>query len=117
MLLLSPFAINGMILPNRVVVPAVVTDRYLRYAEGHVGLIVVEATSIHGGKSGPLLRLSDASFIPGHRDLARRVHDCSPAKIVPQIIHFMKVARSGWRQTIDSLAAADIELIIAQFAA
>src|SRR3546814_1419924 len=28
---------------------------------------------------------------------------------VPQIIHFLKVARSGWRQTIDSLSPPEIE--------
>ncbi len=131
MKLLSPLRINGMTLPNRAVVPAMVTrlsgedgyvnaaviERYLRYAEGRVGLIVVEATAIHGNKSGPLLRLSDASFVPGHRELARRVHDASDSKIVPQIIHFLKVARSGWRQRIDSLSSADIDLIVDQFAA
>ncbi len=131
MKLLTPLAINGMTLPNRVVVPAMVTrlsgedgyvndaviERYLRYAEGQVGLIVVEATAIHGNKSGPLLRLSDASFIPGHRALVRRVHDASASRIVPQIIHFLKVARSGWRQTIDSLETAEIDLIVEQFAA
>jgi 2,4-dienoyl-CoA reductase-like NADH-dependent reductase (Old Yellow Enzyme family) len=131
MKLLSPLTINGMTLPNRVVVPAMVTrlssedgyvnepviERYQRYAEGRVGLIVVEATAIHGNKSGPLLRLSDQSFIPGHRELVRRVHAVSASKIVPQIIHFLKVARSGWRQRIDSLSAADIDLIVDQFAA
>ena len=108
-----------MTIPNRVLVPAMVTrlsgedgfvnqpiiDRYVRYAEGHVGLIVVEATAIHGAKSGPLLRISDDQFVAGHRELVRRVHDAGPSKIVPQIIHFMKVARSGWRQTIDMLDA------------
>ncbi len=131
MKLLAPLDINGMTIPNRVVVPAMVTrlsgedgyvngpviERYLRYAEGHVGLIVVEATAIHGNKSGPLLRLSDDAFIPGHRELVRRVQGASDSKIVPQIIHFLKVARSGWRQTIDSLSTAEIELIIDQFGA
>ena len=79
MKLLEPLDINGMVLPNRVIVPAMVTrlsgedgyvnddiiDRYARYAEGHVGLIVVEATAIHQSKSGPLLRLSDDAFVPG----------------------------------------------------
>jgi 2,4-dienoyl-CoA reductase-like NADH-dependent reductase (Old Yellow Enzyme family) len=131
MILLAPLRINGMTLPNRVVVPAMVTrlsgedgyvnapviDRYLRYAEGQVGLIVVEATAIHGNKSGPLLRLSDDSFIPGHRELVNRVHAVSNSKIVPQIIHFLKVARSGWRQTIDSLTTEDIDRIVDQFGA
>jgi 2,4-dienoyl-CoA reductase-like NADH-dependent reductase (Old Yellow Enzyme family) len=43
------------------------------------------------------------------------VHDTSDSKIVPQIIHFMKVARSGWRQTIDLLSIEDIDLIVEQF--
>lgn len=128
--LLAPLAVNGMRLPNRVVVPAMVTrlsgedghvnqdviDRYRRYAQGHVGLIVVEATAVHSSKSGPLLRLSEDGFIAGHRDLVRQVHDASDSKVVPQIIHFLKVARSGWRQTIDSLSEAEIETIIGQFA-
>lgn len=131
MKLLEPITINGLTVPNRVAVPAMVTrlsgedgfinpnviDRYVRYAQGHVGLIVVEAMAIHGSKSGPLLRISDDRFIPGHRELVRRVHDSGPSKIVPQIIHFMKVARSGWRQTIDQLSTADIDLIVEQFAA
>jgi 2,4-dienoyl-CoA reductase-like NADH-dependent reductase (Old Yellow Enzyme family) len=94
-----------------------VIDRYVRYAEGHVGLIVVEATAIHGSKSGPLLRLSEDRFIPGHRELVQRVHDAGPSKIVPQIIHFMKVARTGWRQTVDMLSPQEIDAIIDQFAA
>src|SRR5215472_17592462 len=118
-----------MRLANRVLVPAMVTrlsgedgfvnpgiiERYVRYAEGHVGLIVVEAMAIHGSKSGPLLRISDDKFTPGHAELVRRVHDSGPSKIVPQIIHFMKVARSGWRQTIDQLSPQDIDLIVEQF--
>ncbi len=129
MRLLQPLNINGMVLPNRVVVPAMVTrlsgedglvqgdvvDRYVRYAAGRVGLIVVEATAVHGTKSGPLLRLSDDAFIPGHRELAQRVHETSDSKVVPQIIHFMKVARSGWRQTIEMLEIADIKGIIRDF--
>ena len=131
MKLLEPLRINRVTLPNRIAVPAMVTrlsgedgvvnadviDRYVRYAEGHVGLIVVEATAVHDAKSGPLLRLSDDSFIPGHAELVRRVHDVSDSKVVPQIIHFMKVARSGWRQTIDTLAPADIDRIVEQFGA
>ncbi len=109
MKILEPLKLNGVTLPNRIAVPAMVTrlsgedgfvnqpiiDRYVRYAEGHVGLIVVEATAVHSNKSGPLLRLSDDEFISGHRELTRQVHDTSDSKVVPQIIHFLKVARSG----------------------
>lgn len=129
MKILEPLKLNGVTLPNRIAVPAMVTrlsgedgfvnqpiiDRYVRYAQGHVGLIVVEATAVHTNKSGPLLRLSDDEFIPGHRELTKQVHDTSDSKVVPQIIHFLKVARSGWRQTIDSLSEEDIERIIDEF--
>lgn len=127
--LLSPFPINGMVLPNRLVVPAMVTrlsgedglvnkeitDRYVRFAKGQVGLIVVEAMAVHGAKSGPLLRISDDTFKPGLTDLAKRVHDTSDSKVMPQIIHFLKIARSGWRQKIEDLSKDDIKLIIEQY--
>lgn len=129
MKLLEPLDINGMVIPNRVMVPAMVThlckedgfvapdtiDRYVRYAKGGAGLIVVEAMAIHQVKSGPLLRISDDRYISGLRELTRRVHETSDSKIVPQIIHFMKVARSGWRQTADTLALQDIDRIVEQF--
>ncbi|HEY6171003.1 MAG TPA: NADH:flavin oxidoreductase [Candidatus Kapabacteria bacterium] len=127
--LLSPFPIKGMVLPNRLVVPAMVTrlsgedglvnkeitDRYVRFAKGQVGLIVVEAMAVHGAKSGPLLRISDDTFKPGLTDLAKRVHDTSDSKVMPQIIHFLKIARSGWRQKIEDLSKDDIKLIIEQY--
>lgn len=131
MKLLEPLDINGMVLPNRVLVPAMVTrlsgedglvnqdviDRYLRYAQGQVGLIVVEAMAIHGARSGPLLRISEDRFIPGHKELVDQVHGASDSRIVPQIIHFMKVARSGWRQTIESLSPEEIDGIVEMFGA
>lgn len=129
MKLFEPLDINGMVIANRILVPAMVTrlsgedgfvnqdilDRYIRYAQGEIGLIVLEATAVHSSKSGPLLRLSDDHFIDGHRDLVRRVHDTSESKIVPQIIHFMKVARSGWRQTLDMLSTEDLDRIVEEF--
>ena len=131
MKLFEPLDINGMVIPNRTLVPAMVTrlsgedglvnqsiiDRYARYAQGNVGLIVVEAMAIHEAKSGPLLRIGHDRFIEGHAALTRQIHDTSDSKVVPQIIHFMKVARSGWRQTIDMLSTEEIDAIIEQFAA
>ncbi len=130
MLLMTPFDINGMRLANRLVLTAMVTRlsgedglvnddvraRYLRFAKGEVGLIVVEAMAVHSAKSGPLLRISEDRFVPGLRDLARAVHDSSPVKIVPQVIHFLKVARSGWRQRITDLSKEDIRVIVQQYA-
>lgn len=129
MKLLEPITINGMKVPNRVMVPAMVTrlsgedgfvneaisDRYVRYAQGEVGVIVVEAMAIHGSNAGPLLRISDDKFVPGLKEMVRKIHDASDSKVVPQIIHFLKIARSGWRQTVDMLTLEDIELIIRQF--
>lgn len=129
MKLFEPLAIGSMTLPNRVMVPAMVTrladeegwvtpeisDRYVRYAEGNVGLIVVEAMAVHHSKAGPLLRISDDKFIPGLAGMVKRIHDTSDSKVVPQIIHFMKISKSGWRQTIDLLSIEDIDLIVEQF--
>src|SRR6478672_10306287 len=126
MLLFEPFPIRSMTLPNRLVLPAMVTRlsgedgvvnddiraRYVRYAQGEVGLIVVEAMAVHQSKSGPLLRICSDEFKPGLTDLVRRCHDAGPSKIVPQIIHFLKISRSGWRQTVDMLSAKEIEDIV-----
>jgi 2,4-dienoyl-CoA reductase-like NADH-dependent reductase (Old Yellow Enzyme family) len=129
MKLFEPLNAGGMLLPNRIMVPAMVTrlsgedgfvsqdiiDRYVRYAQGESGLIVVEAMAIHNVKSGPLLRISDDKFIPGLADLVKRMHDISDCKVVPQIIHFLKIAKSGWRQTVDMLSLADIDQIVEEF--
>jgi len=129
MKIFEPLNVKGMVLPNRIMVPAMVTrlsgedgfvngdiiDRYVRYAQGEVGLIVVEAMAVHHAKSGPLLRISDDKFVPGLADLARRIHAASASKVVPQIIHFLKVAKSGWRQTVDMLSLEEIEQIVEQF--
>lgn len=129
MKLLEPLIINGMRVPNRVVVPAMVTrlcgddgfvsdaisDRYVRYAQGGVGLIVVEAMAIHGSNAGPLLRIGDDKFIPGLRAMNQRIHDVSDSKVVPQLIHFLKISKSGWRQTVDMLTDEDIDRIVEQF--
>jgi len=123
--------IKNMTLPNRIVLPAMVTrlsgedgfvnkditDRYVRYAMGEPGLIVVEAMAVHGAKSGPLLRISSDEFKPGLTDLAARVHDTSASMVVPQIIHFLKISRSGWRQKVTDLSKEDIKLIIEQYGA
>ncbi len=130
MKLFEPFRAGRLALPNRVVLPAMVTrlsgedgrvnqdvrDRYLRFARGEPGLIVVEAMSVHGGKSGPLLRMSEDTFIPGHAGMVRAIHESSPSKVAAQIIHFLKIARSGWRQRIADLARSEIHDIVRQYA-
>ncbi|MBK9975436.1 MAG: NADH:flavin oxidoreductase [Planctomycetes bacterium] len=122
MKLFSPLAVNSMTLPNRLVVPAMVTrlsgedgfvnqpitDRYVRFAQGGAGLVVLEAMAVHGSKSGPLLRISGDEFVTGLRDLASKMHDAGPGKCAPQIIHFLKISRTGWRQKVQDLSVAEV---------
>jgi len=129
MKLFDPLKIGAMTIANRIMVPAMVThlckedgvvtqdtiDRYVRYAAGGAGLIIVEAMAIHQVKSGPLLRISDDKYIQGLREIAKAVHATSESKVVPQIIHFLKVARTGWRQTADMLSLEEIDQIVEQF--
>ncbi len=104
--LFSPLRINRIELANRLWLPAMVTwlsneagevteavqERYLRYAKGEVGMIVMEAMGIRDIRSGPLLRIGHDRYIPGLRTLVKRIHDRSPSKIMPQIIDFLKIA-------------------------
>lgn len=97
-------------------VNSAVIERYRRFSEGGTGLIVVEASSIHGGKSGPLLKISDDSFIPGFQRLTAACHEAGPGKVFLQIIHFLKVARSGWRQKVSDLTTEELEALPGMFA-
>jgi dimethylglycine catabolism A len=108
-LVFQPFPIGrgGLVLPNRIWLPAMVTWRgtedghvtgsvreiYLRYALGGAGMIVLEATGIRDVASGPLLRLSDDRFVPGMKQLRDEMRAVSPSLVVPQIIDFLKIAR------------------------
>jgi 2,4-dienoyl-CoA reductase-like NADH-dependent reductase (Old Yellow Enzyme family) len=129
--LFTPLKIRTMTLQNRIVLPAMVTRlsgedgvvnediraRYVRYAKGEAGLIVIEAMAVHQSKSGPLLRICSDEFKPGLTDLAEQCHDVSPSRVVPQIIHFLKISRSGWRQTVDMLSPKDIDDIVEAYGA
>ena len=118
MLLYEPYTINGKLtLKNRIVMTPAVTrlatndgdatpeliDRYLMYCKGGTALVLMEAVSVETQKAGQLLRLNDDKFIAGFKQLADRVHAESDAKIAPQILHFMKIARSGYRQKVEDL--------------
>jgi len=129
--LFEPYNINGKLsLRNRIVMPALVTrlateegeiteellERYLLYARGGTGFIITEAISVKKQKSGPLLRLSEDRFVPAFRELTGRVHGGSDARIAPQIIHFMKISRSGYRQKVEELSVEEIREIPELFA-
>lgn len=131
MKLFQPYTIHKKLaLINRVMMPPVVTrlateeghvtdaliDRYLLYAKGGSGIVVTEAISVKKQKSGQLLRLNDDMYVPQLKELTTRVHEESDAKIAPQIIHFLKVARSGYRQKVEDLTAEDVAEIPQLFA-
>lgn len=127
----APYNINNkMQLKNHIVMPPVVTrlatnegqvtdaliDRYLLYAKGGAAFVITEAVSVKKQKSGQLLRLNDNEFIPGLKRLTERVHGETDAKIAPQILHFLKVARSGYRQKVEDLSPEEVKEIPQQFA-
>lgn len=131
MKLFEPYSIsNKLALKNRIMMPPVVTrlatheghvtdaliDRYLLYSQGGTGLVVMEAVSVKKQKSGQLLRISGDEFMPGLSQLTQKVHAETDAKIAPQIIHFLKIARSGYRQKVEDLTLEEVKEIPALFA-
>ena len=119
-LLFTPFPIGrgGLVLPNRIWLPAMVTWRgtddgfvteavreiYLRYALGGAGMIVLEATGIRDIASGPLLRLSHDRYIPGMRSMLEEMRAVSGSLVVPQIIDFLKIStRKPVRQFMEGM--------------
>ena len=127
--LLRPINIHGMELENRIVFPAVVSrlasedgyvtgalkERVLRIATGGVGLIVLEAAGVMDRKSGTLLKIFDDKFIPGLKELVAEVHQKSKTKLGIQLVHFLKLSRSGYRQTVEELSQDEIKQIIEDF--
>lgn len=130
--LFSPLRIRDCILPNRIMsTPAVfrlaaedghvteeLTARYQRMAKGGLGAMVVEAAVVLPSRSSFNLRVSDDAFIPELNTFVEAIREVNPEiKIGLQNIHFLKVARSGWRQRVEDLLPEDIGAIPAMFAA
>ena len=108
-ILFSPIAIGPLTLRQRTWVPAMVPWRasadgdvttnvlawYERFARGRPGAIVLEATGIRDVPSGPLLRIGDDRFIPGLRELVRRVRAASggETRLFIQLIDFLALRR------------------------
>lgn len=118
-LLFSPLRVGPLTLPNRVWLPAMVTwlgtesgevtpdvtRRYVRYARGEPGMIVLEAMGIRDVASGPLLRISHDRFVPGLRALIDAIHATADVRVVPQIIDFLKIARRDPARALQRLEA------------
>ena len=129
--LFSPLKVGTCVLPNRIMSTAAVTrlasedghvtqqliDRYRRLAAGGVGSIVVEAAVVLPSRSSYNLRVSDDQFIDELRGFVAQIRTINrEVKIGLQLIHFLKVARSGWRQKVEDLKPEEIEVIPGQFA-
>jgi 2,4-dienoyl-CoA reductase-like NADH-dependent reductase (Old Yellow Enzyme family)/thioredoxin reductase len=114
--LFEPIAIGSLVVPNRIVMPAMdtgyaaednsVTDQLIAYhrrrAEGGIGLLFVEYSSVHpNGRSMPCqVGIYDDRFVPGLRQLVDVVH-AQGAKIGMQIHH-------GGRQAAVDLCGGEL---------
>lgn len=131
MKLYEPFTINNKLkINNHIMMPPVVTrlattegevtdaliDRYVLYGQGGAGIVVTEAVSVKKRKSGQLLRLSEDEFIPGMKKLTERFHGETDSRIAPQILHFLKISKSGYRQTVNDLTPEEVQEIPELFA-
>lgn len=117
--LFSPLSLGPTTVPNRVWLPAMVTwlsndegvvtddvtQRYVRYARGGAGMLVLEAMGIRDVNSGPLLRIGNDRYVAGLAELVRRMKDVGPGKVIPQVIDFLKIAR---RDPARSLARLEL---------
>jgi len=107
--LLSSLSHQALSLTSRTWVPAMVPwratetgfvtpdnmDWYERFALGRPGALVVEATGIRDIASGPLMRISNDSFVPGLRKLTDKVHAASKGetRLLIQLIDFLTIRR------------------------
>ncbi len=108
--LFEPLTINGVLLPNRTVVPAMVscycaedgtaTEQYIAFhearARGGWGMIITEdyAVDKRGKAYRYLAGLWSDDQIASHRELTRRVHQYD-AKILAQIYHCGRKTKSA----------------------
>jgi 2,4-dienoyl-CoA reductase-like NADH-dependent reductase (Old Yellow Enzyme family) len=89
--------------------------RYQREAEGGVGSIVVEAAVVLPSRSSYNLRISDDGFTDELKGLVDAIRKANPeTKIGIQIMHFLKIARSGWRQRVTDFKPEDLPVIVEQ---
>jgi dimethylglycine catabolism A len=125
--LFSSITMRGVTFPNRLMRTSMVsglatedgsvTDnlkkRYQREARGGVGAIVVEAAVVIPSKSPYNLRISDNSYVPGLTDVVKAIREAnSGTKIGIQIMQFLKISRSGWRQKVEDFSKEDLPKIV-----
>ncbi|MBW2030790.1 MAG: NADH:flavin oxidoreductase [Deltaproteobacteria bacterium] len=127
--LFRPITLKGVTFPNRIMRTSMVsglatedghvTDelkkRYQREAMGGVGSIVVEAAVVLPSRSSYNLRISDDSFTEELKGLVAAIREASAEpKLGIQIMHFLKISRSGWRQKVTDFKPEDLPVIVEQ---
>ncbi len=127
----SEITLRGLTFPNRIMRTSMVSRlateeghvteelkaRYQREARGGMGSFVVEAAVVLPSRSSYNLRISDDSFTEGLKGLFDAVRQANPEpKIGIQIMHFLKIARSGWRQRVTDFKPEDLPIIVEQHA-
>lgn len=127
--LFSPVTIGPITFPNRVqrtsMVSGLATEdghvtpdliaRYQREVRGGVGSFVVEAAVVLPSRSSYNLRISDDGFVDELKGLVDALRKANPeTKIGIQVVHFLKIARSGWRQKVSDFKTDDMPLIVEQ---
>ncbi len=91
------------------------TQRYLREAQGGVGSLVVEAAVVNPSRSSYNLRISDDGLVPELREMVNAIRRHSPqTKIGLQIMHFLKISKSGWRQRVSDFPLEELPVIVDQ---
>ncbi len=125
--LFSPITMRGVTFPNRIQRTSMVsglstedgwvTDeqkkRYQREARGGAGGIIVEAAVIIPSRSPYNLRISDDGFITGLTELVKGMREANPeGKIGIQIMQFLKLSKTGWRQKVEDFKTEDLPHIV-----
>jgi len=125
--LFKPIEMRGVSFPNRIMRTSMVSGlatedgsvtsdlikRYEREAAGGVGSIVVEACVIISSRSSYNLRISDDSYVQGLTDVVNAIRKVNPdTKIGIQIMQFLKLSKSGWRQTVEDFKLENLPQIV-----
>ena len=125
--LFSPVKMGSLEVPNRIMRTSMVSglatedgqvtddlvERYKREAAGGVGALVVEAAVVLPSRSSYNLRISDDSCTDPLKRITAGCKEANPeTRVGLQIMQFLKLARSGWRQKVTDYKPEDLEMCV-----